>query len=98
MDNQVRTVAELVLFKLLDQLSDEEALPWVEPIFVSGHPCCESYERMLDAYSRLRQRIGAKDEDPDCEIMIDGLLQHGSTLAMEMFRYGVEYGKKEGIT
>ena len=54
MDDQVRTVAELVLFKLLDQLSDEEALPWVEPIFVSGHPCCESYERMLDAYSRLR--------------------------------------------
>jgi len=97
-DDKVKNIAELVLLKLLDQLSDEEALPCVEPIFVPGHPCCEGYERMLDAYCRLRQRLGVQGEDRDCEIMIDGLLQHGNTIAMEMFRYGVEYGKKEGTT
>ena len=96
MEDQVKNTAELVLFKLLDQLSDEAALPWVEPVFIPGHPCCEAYERMLDAYCRLRQRLGAQDEDRDCETMIDGLLQHGRILAMEMFRYGVEYGKREG--
>lgn len=96
MEEQIKSVAELVLDKLLDQLSDEEALPWVDPIFVTGHPCYESYEQMRDAYSRLRQRLGVEDEDVDCEIMIDSLLRHGNALAMEMFRYGVEYGKKEG--
>ena len=63
MDDRLKVVAELVLSKLLDQLSDPEMLPWVEPIFVTGHPCCESYEQMLDAYSRLRQRLGVENED-----------------------------------
>ena len=96
MDDRLKPVAELVLSKLLDQLSDPEMLKWVEPIFVTGHPCFESYGQMLDAYSRLQQRLGVENEDIDCEIMIDCLLRHGNALAMEMFRYGVEYGKKEG--
>ena len=92
----MKAVAELVLSKLLDQLSDPEILPQLEPVFVTGHPCYESYEQMLEAYSRLRKRLGVEDEDIDCEIMIDCLLRHGNALAMEMFRYGVEYGKTEG--
>ena len=98
MEDQMKKVAELVYFKLLDQLTDPERVPWVEAIYVPGHPCCEGYEEMLEAYSRLRERLGVNDEDPDCEIMINGLLRHGGALAMEMFRYGVEYGKRQTLS
>ena len=98
MEYRLEKVEDLVFFKLLDQLTDPARVPWVEPIYVPGHPCYEGYEEASDAYRRLRERLGAQDEDPDCETMINGLLQHGGALAMEMFRCGVEYGKRQALS
>ena len=95
MKGDVEHIAELVYFKLMDQLIDPNLIPWVEPIFVPGKPCYEGYEEMMEAYRRLRDRLGVVDEDLDCEIMIDGLLRHGGALAEALFRYGVEYGKMQ---
>mgnify|MGYP006955466334 FL=1 len=40
---------------------------------------------MLDAYERLRERLGVTDEDEDVEIIIDSLLAIQRKLCREMF-------------
>lgn len=92
MDAWVESIAEAVYERLLDQYREGTILPDVIPVFVPGHPCYEAYIRMQEASERIRHRLGAEGEDPDLEIVIDALLQHGRILAMEMFRYGVIYG------
>ena len=88
-------IAETVYESVLGLLIPACALPWVEPIFVPGHPCYEEYRRMELAYSRLRSRLDASDEDKDAEEMIDALLSYGKILALEMFRQGREYEKMQ---
>ena len=43
------------------------------------------YEEMLDAYARLRERLGVEDEDEDVEIIINSLLAIQQKLCLEMF-------------
>ena len=86
-------IAETVYDSLTGNLIEGYCLPWVENIFVPGHPCHESYDRMWKAYRQLLNRLQEQDEDPDAEEMISGLLEHGKIIAMEMFRYGQEYQK-----
>lgn len=43
---------------------------------------------MLDAYERLRERLGVGDEDADVEIMIDSLLSIQRELCLQMFDLG----------
>ena len=86
-------IAQTVYDTLTGNLIKACRLPWVETIFVPGHPCYEEYCEMHEAYARLRKRLGAGEEDLDAEIMIDALLEHGKILALEMFRYGMEYHK-----
>lgn len=80
---------------MLGELIPEYHLSWVEDINVPGHPCFESYARMMNAYAHLRERLGVEDEDEDAEIMIDSLLLYGKIAAMEMFRYGRKYEKMQ---
>ena len=84
-------ITEQVYDTLMGYLIPEYRLPWVNPIFLPGHPAYDSYCRMHDAYENLRQRLGVTDEDEDAEIMIDALLEHGKILAYEMFHYGRVY-------
>jgi len=84
-------VQELVYSSLLDELAPEYKLPWVQPIFIPGHPCYEEYEYMHEVYAHLRERFGIEEEDEDAESMIDALLAHGKILALEMFHYGRAY-------
>ncbi len=88
-------ISEVVYEALLDDLIPEYALDWVNPIFVPGHPCYEEYSRMLAAYERAEDRLGAVLEDRDLDIMVDALLSHGRYLALEMFRLGVQYQKMQ---
>ena len=88
-------IAETVFYSLMDQLVPGAALPWVEAIFVPGHPCYEEYCTMQSAYDRLLQQLGKTEEDPDAEDMINALLEHGKIIALEMFRYGREYQKMQ---
>jgi len=70
-------------------------VPWAENIFVPGHPCFETYSRMLDAYARLLVRLNEKDEDEDVEVIVDSLLQHGRIIALEMFCYGRKFERMQ---
>ena len=85
-------VVQQVYETLLNAL-EEDAIPWVNPIFVPENPCFESYADMLNAYERLRERLQTAEEDPDVEEIIDKLLEHGKLLAMEMFSCGMRYQK-----
>ena len=84
-------IAEQVYETLSNALEPEHCVPWVEPIFLPGNPCYETYCGMLSAYEQLRLRTGTKDEDADAEEMINCLLKYGKILALEMFRYGYLY-------
>ena len=84
-------IAQQVLDSLLGHLLPEYHLNWVETIFVPGHPCYEEYGKMYDTYPVLCSRLGAGEEDPDVERMVDALLNHGRILALEMFEYGRKY-------
>lgn len=86
-------IAESVYDSLTGNLIEACRLPWVENIFIPGHPCHESYARMWDAYLHLLTRLQEDNEDPDAEEMISSLLEHGKIIALEMFRYGQEYQK-----
>lgn len=88
-------IEEQVYETLLNTLPKEYSLSWVEPIFVQGHPCFETYRDMHIAYERLRERLGENDEIPEAEEMIDQLLEHGKLLAFAMFRYGICYQKMQ---
>ena len=88
-------IAERVYETLLRNLEPEYCVSWVEPIFIPGHSCYEDYCDMNRAYEQLRIRIGAGDEDADAEEIINCLLKHGKSVALEMFRYGMLYQIKK---
>ncbi len=51
---------------------------------------------MLDAYSRLCQRLGVEEwEDADAEIIIHELLMLEKHLGLKMFEYGMYYGHRK---
>ena len=68
----------------------------VKSEFEDGGDCAEAYGRMLDAYSRLCERLGTKEwEDADVEVVIRELIGIGKHLSMKMFAYGVLFGSRE---
>ena len=68
-------------------------LPWVENEMQEGKEFYHNYGAMLDAYERLRERLGVEDADKDVEIMINALLNNEELLSKKMFYYGMEYQK-----
>ena len=76
-------ISELVYESLIGELVDpiKDAPNAFEP----GSYCETRYRQVLEAYERLRGRLGAADEDPDVEIIIDSLLEIQRKLCMEMF-------------
>ena len=88
-------IGEQVYETLLNIVSEEHLLPWVEPVFVPGNPCYEAYDQMHAAYARLRQKLGVVDEDPDAETIISCLLDYSKYVGLKMFEYGVEYQRRE---
>ena len=78
-------------------LVPEARVPWVKNLFLPGSPCDRAYSDMLDAYERLRDRLGVADEDEDVEIIINSLLDIQQILGHEMFRCGLEYARRSGL-
>ncbi len=66
----------------------------VEDIFVPGGFCDRKYVQMLEAYARLCQRLGTKDEDDDVEIIINSLMGIEQEIARQMFYYGMKFAGK----
>ncbi len=70
--------------------------PAVKNEFEEGSACAEGYSRMLEAYSRLCDRLGVEEwSDVDVEVIINELLAIGRHVSLKMFDYGTIYGKKE---
>ena len=70
-------------------------LPWVENEMQEGKEFYHNYGAMLDAYERLRERLGVEDADDDVEIIINALLCNEELMSKKMFCYGVAYQKKQ---
>lgn len=85
--------AEAVYDTMYGQLLPAFQVPGVENIFEEGMPCHEDYRDMLDAYERLRQRLGVRSEDDDCEVMINSLLDIQRRMSIAMFLKGYEFGQ-----
>lgn len=86
---------ELIYETLLDVLVPAYRLPCVENLFAPGQPCYENYNDVLDAYERLRERLGVENDDEDVEIIITSLLSMGKTVALKMFDYGTLFEKMQ---
>ena len=76
-------ISELVYESLIGELVDP--VKDVPNAFEPGSYCETRYRQVLEAYERLRGRLGVTDEDPDVEIIIDSLLEIQRELCMEMF-------------
>ena len=72
-------VYESPIGELVDPIKD------VPNAFEPGGYCETRYRQVLEAYERLRGRLGVADEDPDVEIIIDSLLEIQRKLCVEMF-------------
>ena len=76
-------IGELVYESLIGEL----VIPLrnVPNAFEEGSVCERNYQEMLDAYARLRDRLGVVDEDSDVEIIIDSLRTIQRELCLKMF-------------
>lgn len=86
-------LAEDVYFTLQGEAC--EPIPGVENAFADGAVCDRCYSEMLDAYARLRDRLGVQDEDADVEIIINALRTITDELCYRMFSYGAQLGSGE---
>lgn len=80
--------------KVYESLIGELVAPikCVPNAFAPGCFCEIQYREMLEAYERLRIRLGVVDEDADVEIIINSFLEIQKKLCMEMFELGVILG------
>ena len=66
----------------------EACVPGVADDFSEGSLCQREYDRMRGAYERLCSRLGAGDEDPDLNTMVDALEAIQRELCERMHRCG----------
>ena len=89
-----RGCAEYVYHTLLGEAEEGFCVPGVENLFEEGSVCDCAYEQMLDAYARLRERLGIENEDADVEQIINALRTIERTVSMKMFEYGVQAARE----
>ncbi len=91
------------IFDLLcgNLILDEGFVPQSDVVqneFAEGSSCAAAYSRMLEAYSRVCQRLGVAEwEDADVEIIVNELLGIGKHLALKMYSYGLFYGAGQSM-
>ena len=78
-------------------MQDEFCVPGVENLFTEGSLCANLYAQMLDAYERLCERLGVKDEDGDVEIIINSLMTIEQNVSKKMFEYGVKFASNNDM-
>lgn len=71
----------------------EYRMPGVEDAFEDGCYCMERYKDAMDAYERLRERLGVTDEDMDVECIINAFEDIQQELCYRMYRYGAMFGE-----
>ena len=85
--------AEWVYMTMVGHIEEAYRLPGVEDAFAEGSYCMERYCTAMDAYERLRNRMGVVDEDNDVEIIIRAFEDIQQELCYRMYRYGVVFGE-----
>ena len=79
---------ENIYYTLIGQMQEEFCVPGIENLFVDGSECDLAYDEMLEAYERLKNRLGIQNEDADIEIIINSLFKIQRLVAFKMFEYG----------
>ena len=74
-------------------VKDWYRMPGVENAFAEGSYCASRYHEMYEAYERLRERLGVKDEDEDVEIIIRAFEDIQQKLCLRMYHYGARFGE-----
>ena len=70
-------------------------VPGVENLFGEGMPCTLLYGEMWEAYERLLNRLGLRDEDADVEAIINALLSICEKVGAQMYHYGTVFGREK---
>ena len=84
-------LAERVYETLSGLLEDAYCVPGVQNAFAEGASCAVLYERVMQSYERLCERLAVGEEDMDVEIIIDSFLEMNKILCLKMFDYGVQF-------
>lgn len=82
--NQIENIYQT----LIGVMNEEYCVAGVENLFVEGSECDCAYDQMLEAYARLRNRLGVQNEDADVEMIIHSLMKIERLVAIKMFEYG----------
>lgn len=75
------------------QIVAEYQMPGVKNAFREGTFCMQRYNEAMDAYDRLRSRLGVQDEDKDVECMICAFEEIQRELCLRMYHYGATHGE-----
>lgn len=67
-------------------------IPGVPNAFAEGADCAGWNSEIMEAYERLRIRLGIMDEDEDLEAIVDCFLLIQRRLCINMFRMGAIMG------
>lgn len=87
--------AEQVYMTLQGQLMPEDMVSGVENIFENGGIGLKLYDEVLQAYQRICERLGVRDEDEDLEIIMRNMMEIEREVALRMYEYGVRFGNCE---
>ncbi|MBE6917704.1 MAG: hypothetical protein E7470_07400 [Ruminococcaceae bacterium] len=82
---------ESIYLTLIGQMEEAFCVAGVENLFEEGRECDCAYNQMLDAYARLRDRLGVENEDADVEQIIDALRKIEKIISMKMLEYGMQF-------
>lgn len=74
-------------------LKEEYKMPGVEDAFTMGSYCESRYRDIWDAYARIREKLGVKDEDEDMELIIGAFEDVQRELCFRMYHYGAKFGE-----
>ena len=85
--------AEDVFDAMMGFLIPAARVPGVENIFEQGSPAYLKFEEIYLACERICQRSGV-EEDPECEIIKNSLLELEKIIGVSMFKKGYEFGQK----
>lgn len=90
----VENVYEAVLGAYADEADYVIQNVQIKNEFVEGQPSSEAYKRVYEANRRLCERLGV-DEDPDVEMIIDGMFEITRIVGEKMFQYGAAFEKEK---
>ena len=83
---------ELVYLTIQGQLIPKYMIADVEDIFTKDGIGLALYTNARDAYLRVCDRLGAKDYDPDLDVIINSMEDLAKEMAFRMYRYGAKFG------